>query len=181
MHERKVTHLGRCPDSRVASITLIVVSFALFSVFLLGTAVVANKAGEGAWPYRPVVFLPGILALVKFGIAFRSCDPKRRRQFWRSVLATAFAFAGIFAAIEIGLRWCAVSSELGERIGTTELLPHEWQHVRRVNLELLRQFEDENAFFVEDAVFGWDVGKGRKTGAYASSAEGIRSASPGER
>jgi hypothetical protein len=74
----------------------------------------------------------------------------------------------------------AAPTALGEHIGATELLPHDWNQVRGTSSKLVQKYQDGSALYVEDPLLGWDIGKNRTSGDYASSAEGIRSARAGD-
>lgn len=167
-------------QSRFVCFSLVVISLSLLVAFFSGLSIAAHKAGGvvAALSSRPVLVLLAVLAVAGLVKAFFAYE--KQREFWGHVAALASAFVAIFIAAEIVLRFAAVRTELGERIGAIQLLPHDWNQVRRTNQKLLQQFRGESAFYAKDPLLGWDVGKNRRSGDYASSAEGIRSAGPDE-
>jgi hypothetical protein len=63
----------------------------------------------------------------------------------------------------------------------TVLLPHSWQEVAARNAAVLARLSAEGSHLAPDPLLGWVLGRARRSanGLYASSAEGIRSATPG--
>jgi hypothetical protein len=159
---------------------LIAVSLSLVAAFFVGLLIIGNKTGavSTVLSSRPILLLPLAVALAGLAVAFFLSGGRRR--FLSQLGIVALAAATLFFVVEIALRLARVPTELGERIGEVELLPHDWDHVRQRNQNLLRQFRGADSFYVEDALLGWDVGKNRKSGDYASDAEGIRAANPGD-
>jgi hypothetical protein len=166
--------------ARFVSLCLVVVSLSLLVAFFFGLSIVAHKVGgvAAALSSRPILLLPAAFALVGLAIAFFLSEGSREFRLHLGIATTAAA--ALFIVAEMVLRFAVVPTDLGERIGAVELLAHNWDQVRRTNRKLLQQFRSEDSFYVEDALLGWDVGKNRESGNYASSAEGIRSASAGD-
>lgn len=152
-------------------------SVAIFAAAILAFSVVANKAGSIVGALSSARGVALILVSMIALAALASVAARRRARFWRALAASVSALVLIFVAAEIALRAIAAPAEFGQRIGTTALLPHDWNEVRRRNLQLL----EHDALYVEDSLVGWDLGADRASadGMYLSSAEGIRSHEPG--
>jgi hypothetical protein len=160
---------------KLASPALIFVCLSLLAGSVLGILIAGHKAGgfRGGLSSHPYVVFPALLALAALAKVFVSAKGERRRL-WLHSAVSALILAATFIAAEFTLRALAVSSELGKRIGDIELLPHDWDQVRLTNTRLLRNLDQ--GLYIADPLLGWDTGKNRESGLYATSAEGIRSA-----
>ena len=70
----------------------------------------------------------------------------------------------------------------GDVLGDTYLLPREWDKVVAYNHEFFRNTLDEGLYHKYDELLGWTIAPNRQNseyGLYFSSAEGLRSPSPG--
>ncbi len=150
-------------------------------------ALVLHRAG---WPTGPALDRPraalavGLLAAGAAGtllaIRCRRGDGAERRLFWYAVCLHAFTVAGAGAVAEVGIRALATTTAQGPTFAGTALLPHRWDVVRARNRRALDAVPDAISYLVADPVLGWTVAPGRvsRNGLYASSREGIRSATP---
>ncbi|HXX74678.1 MAG TPA: SGNH/GDSL hydrolase family protein [Nitrospiraceae bacterium] len=109
------------------------------------------------------------------------------RRMWMTAIVTNLVTILLTAAVLEGIfRITARESDAGLRIlnlvvpyGESELLDRSRHTIDRIS----RAGRDRDSYFVYDSDLGWTVGRSRVTtdGMYASSEEGLRSASPGER
>lgn len=160
---------------KLASPAMIFVCLSLIAGSFLGVLIAGHKAGglrAGLSSHSYVVF-PALLALAVLVKAFISAKGERRRLWLRGATASVI-LAATFLTAELMLRALAVTSPLGKSIGGLELLPHDWDQVRRTNTRLLQSLDQ--GLYVADPLLGWDLGKNRESGPYATGAEGIRSA-----
>lgn len=124
-----------------------------------------------------------LFALLALSIAFRAAQDHRRQRFWAPVILNLIVVGVLLGFIEAALRVISQPHALGQRIGSTVLLPYDWRSFAAANLELLQKSRSKAAYFVEDPVLGWSIAPSRTSadGLYSSSVEGLRSAFAGER
>mgnify|MGYP001030715601 CR=1 FL=1 len=171
----------------------IIVTVAVWTVCAaaVGLAVVLNKsAGPAGLLVSRSLGAAALLLLAMLvfaGALLRAAalsSRETRATFRRSLWMNAAMIVVVILTAETALRLLAVPTPLGERIGELELLPHDWEQVRRTNRALLERVRSPDAVFnVEDELLGWNVGGSRESadGLYRTSSEGIRSAKAGVR
>jgi hypothetical protein len=87
----------------------------------------------------------------------------------------------VLATGELTVRLLARPTPRGPVVMNTHLLPWRWTDVVAHNEAILERAAREGSYLVADERLGWVVGPGRRSanGLYFSSAEGLRSPSPG--
>jgi len=163
---------------------------------LLLIVLAAYKLSKGV-PGTPLESLPArvlmvatvtaILALttaIALGLRIRR---KESRLLGLHLALNAFSVACALLAGEAVLRIAAVEARGETRVFGTELLPRSWSgfaEARRATLERAKAGHGwAGTYLIADPAIGWTVGPARnaRDGMYASSLEGIRSATPGVR
>ena len=88
----------------------------------------------------------------------------------------------VLAACEATVRLMSYPTPRGLVFVNTVLLPHSWREVAARNEAVLARLAAEGSHLDPDPLLGWVLGRARRSanGLYASSAEGVRSAAPGE-
>ncbi len=109
----------------------------------------------------------------------------RRERSRRFVLTVAVNLLPVTLAVlggEVVTRFLVVRAPEGEMLGSTLLLPRDWQYEVSRNRGLLAQAATVGSYLVPDELLGWTVGPSRRSadGLYQSSVEGIRSPSIGK-
>jgi hypothetical protein len=135
-----------------------------------------------------VAALGGSMAIAAGGLAvlalrWRATVQSRRIGFWRPLGTSLALLAVAFAFVELGLRLLAQPDPMGIRIGALPLAPYDWGHVAARNRDILARIDREPTVYVGDTELGWSLGPSRRSsnGLYATSIEGFRSATPGEK
>lgn len=88
----------------------------------------------------------------------------------------------VLALGEATIRTFDKETPTGDKWGDTYLLPREWDKVVAYNLEFFRNTLDKGLYHKYDELLGWTISPNRQNseyGLYFSSAEGLRSPSPG--
>jgi hypothetical protein len=110
--------------------------------------------------------------------AFR---PRRRLAF--TLVLNLLPVIAVLAACEATVRLMSQATPRGLVFVSTVLLPHSWREVAARNQAVLARLSAEGSHLEPDPLLGWVLGRARRSanGLYASSAEGVRTATPGER
>ncbi|MDP2322940.1 MAG: hypothetical protein Q8N51_02810, partial [Gammaproteobacteria bacterium] len=175
------------PGPAVATVAATV----LAAVLAFGAYVLQSKAGgvAGLLSSRHLVRFATVLAVVAtaalclYAAALRGSTAGSSRQFLMPLLGSIGVIVLALVAAELTLRSLAAPTPIGLRVGNLDLLPYDWDQVRQSSLSWLQRTRgDEAVFELDDAELGWNVGRGRRShdGRYATSAEGLRSAEPGQ-
>lgn len=170
---------------------LCVAAIALATASMAGAYVAASKSGGFAGLTSSTaltllalgVALAAAAAVGLVAVAWRHSTGRRRSGFWLPLVAGGTIVVIALAVAEISLRALATPTPLGLRVGDLDLLPYDWQRVREASGSWLDRIRSEPAVFdAEDPELGWNLAPGRhsRDGRYSTSAEGLRSAEPGQ-
>ncbi len=155
-------------------------------------AIVASyKAGGTALPALPggvsgLVFLVACVVGLMTAVVIARRHRRTRHEPRRFAFTVALNVAPVILLLAVGevaVRLMTVPTPRGLVFVKTVLLPHSWHEVAARNAAVLRRLRTEGSHLMPDELLGWVLGPGRvsRDGLYASSAEGVRSAQPGER
>lgn len=130
---------------------------------------------------RPgVFFLVAIVASLVAGVVIISQYLTSKRSpsshFWLIVTINVVTMILVLITGELTIRASARSSKEGVALGSTVLVPKNWERVARHYRELLDRASGPLSFLAYDDLLGWTVGRNRRSadGLYQSSSEGIR-------
>jgi len=114
------------------------------------------------------------------GAALFADNPKR--DLWLPLIAASIIVVVLLGIAEVAIRFVANESLLGQQLGPVALRPYDWETTRQNNKYLVSNSQKADAYFVAHPRFGWAIGASRTSadGLYASSIEGLRSATAGD-
>ncbi len=114
------------------------------------------------------------------GAALFADNPKR--DLWLPLIATSIIVVVLLGIAEVAIRFVATESLLGQQLGPVALRPYDWDTTRQNNNNLVSNSQKADAYFVAHPRLGWAIGASRTSadGLYASSIEGLRSATAGD-
>ena len=150
----------------------------------------SNGGLEGLWSLstpqsqRFVAGLVGTLAAGGFvATRYRRRGPGATKRFWMTAGLNLVTVSLLAASSELAIRLIARDAPGGTVFMGTTLLPRDWRTIADRNRSLLTKRPPNISYFVADELLGWTIGPSRESsdGLYASSAEGLRSASAGVR
>ncbi len=147
-----------------------------------------GKAGIGEFlRSRPgVLVILGSLALGALLVwAARECRRLARggsKRWIFPVVMNGFVVLLVAVTGEVGLRLFTVHLNSEDQIAGKLLYPRQWETTAANFRSILKRTEIQRPFWVSDPELGWviDANAQGQGGLYASSAEGLRSAKPGE-
>lgn len=141
-----------------------------------------HRSGVRAFPVLSLVAgLACLTATVVIVHRFRARAGPDRRRLGLTLGLNLVPFLLIVAIGELTVRWLVHTTARGPVVMDTHLLPWRWSDVVAHNEAILERAAREGSYLVADARLGWVIGPSRRSanGPYFSSAEGLRSPSPG--
>jgi hypothetical protein len=170
---------------RAAALTPDVPLLASLYVLELAGLLLVMAAHKGAAPAFILLPIGAGLAFVVSALVIahryrtRSAHEPRRLAF--TVVLNIVPLLLVLAVGELGVRLSARQTPRGPEVLGTHLLPWRWADVVVQNKAILARAAREGSYLVADEHLGWVVGPNRRSadGLYFSSAEGLRSPSPG--
>jgi len=132
-------------------------------------------------------FVAGVVGTLAAGwfiaTRYRRRGPEATKRFWMTAGLNLVTVSLLAASSEIAIRLIAREAPGGTVFMGTTLLPRDWPAIADRNRSLLAKRPANISYFVADELLGWTIGPSRESsdGLYASSAEGLRSASAGVR
>jgi hypothetical protein len=129
-----------------------------------------------------MVAVLGLLVASGVLVRFLCGSQGRNRDRRYAVIMSLLVIVLVGGLSEAVLRIAAVERHNGTFVGNFHLLPRQWREYADRNWAVLVRASQLKPFIVSDDTLGWRVGPNRKSedGLYASSAEGLRSATQGE-
>ena len=170
----------------------LLIALYVFEVSVLLVLVVTHKKSIGALLMRPAsgvgltVIVAGLVLLLCAGgvIVHRWMTRARRdsRRFGLTVAVNLVPVLLLLGAGEIAVRLLALRTPRGPVFMERTLLPWTWADVLAHNRALLERTSLKGSYLVADETLGWVIRPDRRSAddRYFSSAEGLRSARPGE-
>jgi hypothetical protein len=155
---------------------LLLALYALEVSAALGAVLLHQEA-----PTAVVVALGGLAAVSAVAVAAR-CRGGRARRVGLTLALNLVPVVLALGAGELAVRALARPTPRGVAVMGQPLLPWRWEDAVAHNRAILARAAASGSYLVADDRLGWVVGKSRRSanGLYASSAEGLRSARPGE-
>ncbi|MGH7769156.1 MAG: SGNH/GDSL hydrolase family protein [Candidatus Binatia bacterium] len=135
--------------------------------------------------YSPF-FVGGTLTLLASSVylfsRYRRAQRDNRREFWFTVAMNVVVVGALLIFGEATVRLFQSRIFFATTFMNTVLLPRSWDELIARNRALLDKAPSNISYFIPDDLLGWTIGANRQStdGLYSSSAEGIRSARPGE-
>jgi hypothetical protein len=158
------------------------------AMLLIGLYHYGTTSSLGQFLLSPSVILClvavlGLLMSSGVLVRFLCGSQGRNRDRWYAVVMSLLVIVLTGGICEAVLRIAAVEEHYGTFVASFHLLPIQWREFAdRQRTMLALSKADKKAFTVGDDALGWKIAPNRKSedGLYASSAEGLRSATQGE-